>query len=42
MAQSGVFSDGFQTTEGAKLALERHNRLQQVYDLFLDEIQGSL
>ena len=35
-------ADGFQTVEGARLALERHDRLQQVYDLFLDEIQGNL
>lgn len=34
-------ADGFQTAEGAKLAQERHDRLRQVYDLFLDEIQGS-
>ena len=35
-------ADGFQTVEGTRLALERHDRLQQVYDLFLDEIQGNL
>lgn len=31
-------ADGFQTATGAKLARERHARLQQFYDLFLEEI----
>lgn len=31
-------ADGFQTTTGAKLARERHDRLEQFYDLFLEEI----
>jgi uncharacterized protein len=31
-------ADGFQTVTGAKLARERHDRLEQFYDLFLEEI----
>jgi uncharacterized protein len=31
-------ADGFQTETGAKLARERHSRLVQFYDLFLEEI----
>jgi uncharacterized protein len=31
-------ADGFQTATGAKLARERHERLEQFYDLFLEEI----
>jgi uncharacterized protein len=31
-------ADGFQTGEGRRIARERHDRLQQFYDLFLDEI----
>ncbi len=31
-------ADGFQTATGRKIALERHERLQQVLALFLDEI----
>lgn len=33
-------ADGFQTEAGRALAGERHERLQQIRDLFLDEIQG--
>jgi uncharacterized protein len=31
-------ADGFQTATGAKLARERHEPLEQFYDLFLEEI----
>jgi uncharacterized protein len=31
-------ADGFQSVTGAKLARERHDRLEQFYDLFLEEI----
>ena len=31
-------ADGFQTETGRQIAVERHERLQQVLDMFLDEI----
>lgn len=31
-------ADGFQTGEGRRIARERHDRLKQFYDLFLEEI----
>lgn len=33
-------ADGFQTEAGRALAGERHERLKQIRDMFLDEIQG--